>query len=104
MGQRKTSATTPGGVAGGIWLTELFKRFPDRPSVVIINSPTYTDKQLERLLHEALRLGAFSVMNKPVQLEQLLVVFQRLLDRRYQGVWPAPCGRSPGPDGTGAPQ
>ena len=97
---RRARPTAPGNVAGGIWLTELFKRLPAGPAVVIINSPAYTDKQLERLLHEALRLGAFSVMNKPVQLEQLLVVFQRLLQRRYAGVWPEPLPGSADHGGT----
>jgi CheY-like chemotaxis protein len=84
-GARPARAAAPSGC---MWLIELFRRLPDRPSVVVIHSPAYTDKQLERLLHEALRLGAFSVMNKPVQVEQLLTVFQRLLERRYQGAWP----------------
>lgn len=83
-----TPRNAPIRVAGGLWLSELFKRLPDRPPVVIINSPAYTDRQANRILHEALRLGAFSVMNKPVELEQLLVVLQRLLERRYKGAWP----------------
>lgn len=81
-------------VEGGRWLVEFFRRLPHQPPVVIINSPAYTDAQVTRLLQEALRLGAFSVLNKPVNIEQLLAVFQRMLNRRYQGAWPAPTSDS----------
>lgn len=79
--------------AGGdaaLWLLELFRRLPNRPPVVIVQSQTWTQRQIERLLHEALRLGAFSVLHKPVNLEDLLRVFQRLVDRQYRGAWPGP--------------
>jgi len=78
---------------GGLWLLELFRRLPNRPPVVLLRKPAYSREQAERLLREALRLGAFSVMNKPVNLEQLLAVFQRLVDRRYSGTWPDSPGR-----------
>ena len=45
-------------------------------------------RQVERLLGEALRLGAFSVLNKPVDMNQMLTVFRRLIDRQYHGSWP----------------
>lgn len=73
---------------GGLWLVELFRRMPGKPPVVLINSPTYSQRQADRLLREALSLGAFSVMNKPIDLEQLLGVFRRLVDRQYKGSWP----------------
>jgi hypothetical protein len=66
----------------------LFRRLPNRPPVVVVSIPTYTPRQLEQLLREALRLGVFSVVNKPVDLEQMLTVFQRLVDRQYRGCWP----------------
>lgn len=76
------------GPGGGMWLLELFRRLANRPPVVVVSIPTYTPRQLEQLLREALRLGVFSVVNKPVDLEQMLTVFQRLVDRQYQGCWP----------------
>lgn len=80
---------------GGFWLLELFRRLPNRPPVVVVNNPSVSDAQLTRALNEALRLGAFSVLNKPVELEQLLRVFQRLIERRYRGTWPV-TNRQPG--------
>lgn len=73
---------------GGMWLIELFRRLPGKPPVVLINSPAYSQRQADRLLREALSLGAFSVMNKPIDIEQLLTVFRRLIDRQYKGAWP----------------
>ena len=48
------------------------------------------DRRDNRLLAEALRLEAFSVLDRPVELEQLLEVLRRLLARYYGGLWPEP--------------
>jgi CheY-like chemotaxis protein len=77
-----------GGIPGGLWLLELLRRLPRRPPVVIVHSRTITQRDVMRLMTDALRLGAFTVMENPVQLESLLAVFRRLLDRLYQGQWP----------------
>jgi len=86
------SSAFAGAGPGGLWLLELFRRLPNRPPVVLLRKPAYSYVQAQRLLREALRLGAFSVMNKPVEIEQLLAVFQRLVDRRYSGTWPDATG------------
>ena len=82
-----SSNSSPAQVPGGLWLLELFKRMPNHPPVVIVRSRSITARDMNRLLHEALRLGAFTVMENP-GLEQLLSVFQRMLDRLYRGQWP----------------
>lgn len=82
-------APPPGSdAAGGFWLLELMRRLPNRPPIVIVRSPAFSARQANRLLNDALRLGAFSVMDKPVELEQILAVFRRLVDKRYRGAWP----------------
>ena len=86
--------TTSGGggsggtSGGGLWLLEVLNRQPQRPPVVVVNGRTYSSRQAQRMLNEALRLGAFSVLNTPVQIEALLSVIQRLLEREYHGRWP----------------
>lgn len=70
------------------WLLELIARLPQRPPMVVLRGPAYNRAQAERLLRDALRLGAFSVLDKPVQIEQLLNVLRRLIDRHYHGQWP----------------
>ena len=73
---------------GGLWLLELMRRLPNRPPVVLLRQPALSRRQAERILAEALRLGAFSVLEKPVGIEQVLTVFRRLVDREYKGQWP----------------
>lgn len=73
----------------GVWLLELFRRMRNFPPTVVLRSPAYSRAEAERLLQEVLRLGAFSVLDKPVELEQLLGVFRRLVDRQYRGMWPS---------------
>lgn len=90
------SATPRSGKAGqvsasqssGLWLLELLHRLPNRPPVVLVRGPSSENVQARRMLSEALRLGAFTVLDKPVDLEQLLAVFHRLLQRQYRGCWP----------------
>lgn len=73
---------------GGLWLLEMLRRLPAAPPVVVVSNKSYSLRQAQRFLNEALRLGAFSVVNRPVQIDTLLQVVRRLLDRRYAGGWP----------------
>jgi len=88
------SVCGPGGprVAGqdpeGFWLLEMFRRHKRRVPIVVINSRIVGQRHAQRLLEQALRLGAFSVVNRPVQIESLLQVIRRLVEREYQGNWP----------------
>jgi len=77
---------------GGIWLMQVLQRLPNRPPVVVVNSRSYSQRQVQRLLNQALTLGAFSVVNRPVKLDALLSTFQRLVERAYNNTWPPPEG------------
>ncbi len=83
-----------------LWLLELFRRLPQRPPTVVLHGGFFSQRKVDRILSKALRLGAFSVLAKPVDLEQLLRVFQRMVDRRYAGAWPAPNSAGPPNDTT----
>ncbi len=76
---------------GGLWLLEILSRLRCCPPVVVVNSHPYSHRQAQRFLNLALKLGAFSVINRPVQLESLLEVIRRLIDKQYYGQWPGGC-------------
>ena len=82
------------GVGGGLWLLQVLQRLPNKPPVVVVNSHSYSQKQSGRMLNQALDLGAFSVVNWPVQIDTLLSTFQRLIERAYNNHWPPEAGQS----------
>lgn len=79
------SAPTP---QPGVWLLELLLRLQNRPPVVLLRSPAGDPRQGQRELLDALKRGAFTVLDKPVEVEQLLAVFKRLVEKAYQDRWP----------------
>jgi CheY-like chemotaxis protein len=80
-----------------LWVLELMRRLPERPPVVAVLHPSLARREQERLIREALRLGVYSVLTKPIGVEDLLPVFKSLVDRRYRGAWPgADSGMGPG--------
>jgi len=84
LGENEESEETLGGLS----LLELLRRSPEHPPAVVINTRAYSERQLQRLLNEALRRGAFTVIDRPRDLEALLTAMQRMIDRRYHGHWP----------------
>ena len=84
--------TSEGGGGGGIWLMQVLQRLPNCPPIVVVNSRSYSQRQVQRLLNQALELGAFSVVNRPVRINTLLATFQRLVERAYNNTWPDTTG------------
>ncbi len=82
------TGTTAQSSAGGFWLMELLNRLEYQPPVIVVRSPTFDRQELDRLLIESMRLGAFSVLDKPLNMEDVLANFKRLLDKQYRGNWP----------------
>jgi len=83
------TGSSPVGEAQGLWVLEVLKRQPTRPPIVMVNSRAIARIQAQRFLNDALRLGAFSVVNRPSDLEDMLSVIRRLIDRQYEGSWPS---------------
>lgn len=81
--------------SGGLYLMQIIQRLPHKPPIVVVNSHSYSQKQSGRMLNQALDLGAFSVVNWPVQIDTLLSTFQRLIERAYNNHWPDEKGRPP---------
>lgn len=86
------STTTPSGPDGGPSLLSLLSRLASPPPTLVIKrARSSRDDQAE--LSAALRAGAFAVMDRPRSdrdLELLLEMLRRVLQRHYQGRWPGP--------------
>ena len=93
-----TPIDTPGipaaDASDGMWLIELLRRLPNKPPFVVVTSPMVDQAQLSRVLSQALKAGAFSVLNRPASLNEVLIVFKRLVDTCYAGTWPTGCNDS----------
>lgn len=72
---------------GGVRLLEYLARLETRPPLVVVRQPR-TQREDQRVLALAMKLGAFAVVDRPVHLERMLQTLSRLLDRHYRGRWP----------------
>ncbi|MSR69439.1 MAG: hypothetical protein EXS17_03745 [Phycisphaerales bacterium] len=59
------------------------------PPMVVVRPRQVSARESERGLAEALREGAFSVLERPVPLESMLETLRRVVQRHYAGHWPA---------------
>lgn len=75
-------------VAGGLKLLRVIHRLDPTPPAVVVRGRYFDRKTDDRLLRDALKLDAFSVLDEPVELEQVLETLRRLLQRHYGGAWP----------------
>jgi len=82
----------PDATPGGLKLLRVMRRLDPAPPAVVVRGRRF-DRVDDRLLNEALRLDAFSVLDEPVDLEQMLETLRRLIVRYYGGQWPGEMGR-----------
>ena len=73
---------------GGIRILQLLRRLEAPPPTVVVRSPADRTLANQRTLRDALREGAFAVIDSPVQLEVLLETLRRILRRHYADAWP----------------
>ncbi|MCE7973442.1 MAG: response regulator [Leptolyngbya sp. PLA1] len=81
---------SPEFAEGGPRLLELLSRLDAPPPVVAVKR-SRTSRDDCRDLAAALRLGAFAVVDRPKELsdlEVILGVLHRILERHYEGRWP----------------
>lgn len=84
------SPTTEDITEGGCRLLELLSRLQSPPPTVVVKRGK-SQRDDSRELSDALRLGAFAVIDRPAggrDLELLLEVLRRALSRFYAGRWP----------------
>ncbi|MCA9291628.1 MAG: hypothetical protein KDA25_10915 [Phycisphaerales bacterium] len=75
--------------AGGVRTLQLLRRLECPPPVIVIRPVEPSPRAHARGLSDALREGAFSVLDYPMRLETMLEVFRRILKRHYADLWPA---------------
>ena len=68
---------------------QLLRRLEAPPPTVVVRPPQPAAREGARSLTQALREGAFAVLDQPVNLESMLEVLRRILRRHYSDVWPA---------------
>jgi CheY-like chemotaxis protein len=67
---------------------QLLRRLEQPPPTVVVRPPQPAVRDSARSLMEALREGAFAVLDQPVPLEAMLEVLRRILRRHYADAWP----------------
>ncbi len=67
----------PAVEAGGLKLLRVIRRLKPAPPAVVVRGRLFDRRTDDRQLAEALRLDAFSVLDQPVHLEQVLETLRR---------------------------
>jgi DNA-binding NtrC family response regulator len=81
---RRGSSAAPGGGR----ILQLLRRLDQPPPTVLVRPPQPAGRASVRELSEALREGAFAVLDRPFRLETMLEVMRRVLRRYYADLWP----------------
>lgn len=77
------------GKAAGPRVLRLLRRLEAPPPTVVIRPRQPIARESARGLAEALREGAFAVIDEPIALDTLLEVMRRVLRRHYADLWPS---------------
>jgi len=80
----RTGPPTPAGPR----VLQMLRRLEKPPPTVVVRPPQPVTRESVRSLSQALREGAFAVLDRPVQLEAMLEVMRRVLRRYYRDTWP----------------
>ena len=80
-----TDPTRPAGPR----ILQLLRRLEPAPPTVVIRPAQSTRREDSRGLSEALREGAFAVLDRPLNLESMLETLRRVVRRHYSDRWPA---------------
>jgi DNA-binding response OmpR family regulator len=68
---------------------QLLRRLHQPPPTVVVRPPQPSTRDSARGLADALRDGAFAVIDGPVRLESMLETLRRVVRRHYRDHWPA---------------
>ncbi|MBT8485813.1 MAG: hypothetical protein HKO59_17170 [Phycisphaerales bacterium] len=80
---------SPGAKPAGGRILQLLRRLDPAPPTVLVRPRQPAARESARSLSEALRDGAFAVVDRPINLETMLEVMRRVVRRHYADHWPA---------------
>ena len=72
----------------GSRVLQLLRRLDSPPPTIVVRPPQPAARESARSLTQALREGAFAVLDQPVHLESMLEVMRRIVRRHYADCWP----------------
>ncbi|TVQ65207.1 MAG: response regulator [Phycisphaerales bacterium] len=92
---RRADEPTPGACGvedeAGPRILELLSRLETPPPTLVIKRGR-SSREDTREMTQALSMGAFAAIDRPVDLERMLDAMRRLLARHYAGRWPDDAG------------
>ena len=68
---------------------QVLRRLDEPPPTIVVRPHEPARRTNGRILSEALREGAFTVLERPVGVESMLEVLQKVVRRHYLNHWPA---------------
>ncbi len=89
MHERRGMEAAPRTVQAGPRVLQLLRRLDCPPPTIIVRPRQVDPAESNRILAEALRDGAFTVLDDPVPVETMLQVLERCVRRYYRDHWPA---------------
>ncbi len=81
----KATTTDP---PSGSRILQLLRRLHQPPPTVVVRPPQSAARESARTLSDALREGAFAVLDRPLNIETMLEVMRRVVRRHYADNWP----------------
>lgn len=85
-----TESTEPCGPR----ILQLLRRITPNPPTVLVRPAQAESRASSRSLSQALKEGAFAVVDRPLHMESMLDIMHRILKRHYKDTWPTD-GQSP---------
>lgn len=83
--QQSTGRAVPAGPR----VLQLLKRLEQPPPTIVVRPRQVDPAESARNLSDALRDGAFTVLDDPVPVETMLQALERVVRRHYRDHWPA---------------
>lgn len=85
------ASSQPAHQPAGARVLQLLRRLDQPPPTIVVRPPQASARESARSLADALREGAFAVLDRPVHMEAMLEVLRRILRRHYANNWPSQC-------------